>query len=63
MTTNDELKHLMREHNLSQSDVSEMLEIPLDTVKNYSRSTGRSKVPKVVILALRLSIQLRDKTE
>ena len=63
MTTNDELKHLMREHNLSQSDVSKMLEIPLGTVKNYSRTTNRSKVPKVVILALRLSIQLRDKTE
>jgi predicted transcriptional regulator len=63
VTTNEELQHLMRKHNLSQTDVSKMLEIPLDTVKNYSRTANRSRVPKVVIIALRLSIQLRDKTE
>ena len=53
----------MRKHGLSQADVSEMLEIPLGTVKNYSRTTNRSKVPKVVILALRLSIAAREQAE
>ena len=63
MTTNEELQLLMREHGLSQADVSEMLEIPLGTVKNYSRTTNRSKVPKVVIVALRLSIAAREQAE
>ncbi len=63
MTTNEELQSLMREHGLSQADVSEMLEIPLGTVKNYSRTTNRSKVPKVVIVALRLSIAAREQAE
>jgi predicted transcriptional regulator len=63
MTTNEELQQLMREHSLSQVDVSNMLEIPLGTVKNYSRSAGRSRVPKVVIIALRLSIAARDAEE
>ena len=63
MDTNEELRQLMRDNNLSQVQVSEMLQIPLGTVKNYGRTTTFSKVPKVVLVALRLSIAARERGE
>ena len=63
VTTNEEFKKLMSEHGLTQADVSKMLKIPLGTVKNYTRITNRSKLPPVVLIALRLSIAARDQAE
>jgi DNA-binding transcriptional regulator YiaG len=62
MTTNEEFKQLMRDNNLSQKDVSELIEVPIDTVKNWGR-TKLSAVPRVALVALRLSIELRDSKE
>lgn len=62
MTTNEEFRKLMEDNNLSQKDVSELIEVPIDTIKNWGR-TKLSAVPKVALVALRLSIQLRDATE
>lgn len=63
MDTNEELRQLMRENNLSQVQVSQMLEMPLNTLKNYNRTTEPAKVPKVVLVALRLSIAAREQEE
>ena len=59
MTTNEELIKLMDEHNLSKRQVSELIDVSYESVKNWLRQSRSAPMPKVALLALRLSIELK----
>ncbi len=63
MTTNDEFMKLIKDNDLTYKEVSRMIEVPVDSIKNWGRTERITKTPAVALVALRLSIQLRDKTE
>jgi transcriptional regulator with XRE-family HTH domain len=59
MSTNDELVKLMEEHNLTIRQLAELIEVSPESVKNWLRQHRSSPMPKVALLALRLSIELK----
>jgi len=59
MSTNDELVKPMAEHNLSKKQVAALIEVSPESVKNWLRQHRSSPMPKVALLALRLSIELK----
>jgi|GEM_PF-6175002 DNA-binding transcriptional regulator YiaG len=59
VNTNEELAKLMAKHNLSVQDVADLIEVSYDSVINWSRKTRVAPMPKVALLALRLSIELK----
>lgn len=60
MTTNEELSQLMEKHDLSVQQVADLIEVKYDGVINWLRTGSRKQpMPKVALLALRLSIELK----
>lgn len=59
MSTNEELIKLMAEHNLSKKQVADLIEVSPESVKNWLRQSRSAPMPKVALLALRLSIELK----
>jgi transcriptional regulator with XRE-family HTH domain len=59
MSTNDELIEIMKKHNLTIRQVSDLIEVSPESVKNWLRQHRSSPMPKVALLALRLSIELK----
>jgi hypothetical protein len=60
MSTNDELTRLMKEHDLSVQQIADVLQVKYDGVINWLRTGSRKQpMPKVALLALRLSIELK----
>jgi transposase len=59
MTTNEELIKLMDKHNLSKRQVSDLIDVSYESVSNWLRQSRSAPMPKVALLALRLSIELK----
>ncbi len=59
MSTNDELIELMQKHNLTIRQVADLIEVSHEAVKNWLRKSRSAPMPKVALLALRLSIELK----
>ena len=59
MEANDELIEIMKKHNLTIRQVSDLIEVSPESVKNWLRQHRSSPMPKVALLALRLSIELK----
>ena len=59
MSTNDELIELMKKHNLSKKQVADLIEVSYEAVSNWLRQSRSAPMPKVALLALRLSIELK----
>ena len=60
MTTNDEYLALIKEHNLTSKQVSEIIGVSFHAAENWKRTGERLvPVPKVVLLALKLSISAK----
>lgn len=59
MESNEELTRLMKKHNLTIRQVADLIEVSPESVKNWLRQHRSSPMPKVALLALRLSIELK----
>ena len=59
MSTNDELIEIMKKHNLSKKQVADLIEVSYEAVSNWLRQHRSAPMPKVALLALRLSIELK----
>lgn len=59
MSTNDELIELMNKHNLNKRQVADLIEVSYESVSNWLRQSRSAPMPKVALLALRLSIELK----
>lgn len=59
MSTNDELIGLMKKHNLTKRQVADAIEVSYDSVTNWLRQSRSAPMPKVALIALRLSIELK----
>lgn len=59
MESNEELTKLMKEHDLTIRQVADLIEVSPESVKNWLRQHRSSPMPKVALLALRLSIELK----
>ena len=60
MEANEELTRLMKEHDLSVQQIADVLQVKYDGVINWLRTGSRKQpMPKVALLALRLSIELK----
>lgn len=59
MESNEELTKLMKKHNLTIRQVADLIEVSPESVKNWLRQHRSSPMPKVALLALRLSIELK----
>ena len=59
VTTNEELAILMAKHNLTNQNVADLIEVSYETVINWGRKSRAAPMPKVALLALRLSIELK----
>ena len=59
MSTNDELIKIMAKHNLSKKQVAALIEVSHEAVTNWLRKSRSAPMPKVALLALRLSIELK----
>jgi transcriptional regulator with XRE-family HTH domain len=56
---NEELIEIMKKHNLTIRQVADLIEVSPESVKNWLRQHRSSPMPKVALLALRLSIELK----
>ena len=56
VSTNEELAKLMLKHNLTGQDVADLIEVTLSSVINWGRISRPTAMPRVALLALRLSI-------
>jgi DNA-binding transcriptional regulator YiaG len=59
VATNEELAILMAKHNLTNQNVADLIEVSYETVINWGRKSRPAPMPKVALLALRLSIELK----
>ena len=59
MEANEELIEIMKKHNLTIRQVADLIEVSPESVKNWLRQHRSSPMPKVALLALRLSIELK----
>jgi len=60
MSTNDELIEIMNKHDLSVQQIADVLQVKYDGVINWLRTGSRKQpMPKVALIALRLSIELK----
>lgn len=59
MEANEELTRLMKEHDLTIRQVADLIEVSPESVKNWLRQSRSAPMPKVALLALRLSIELK----
>lgn len=59
IATNEELIELMRKHSLTIRQVADLIEVSPESVKNWLRQSRSAPMPKVALLALRLSIELK----
>ena len=59
MSTNDELIEIMKKHNMSKKQVADLIEVSYEAVSNWLRQHRSAPMPKVALLALRLSIELK----
>lgn len=59
MEANEELTRLMKERDLTIRQVADLIEVSPESVKNWLRQHRSSPMPKVALLALRLSIELK----
>ena len=57
VSTNEELSKLMLKHNLTAQDVADLIEVSYATVINWGRISRPTAMPRVALLALRLSIE------
>jgi|TARA_B110000977_G_C10894811_1_gene422877 hypothetical protein len=57
VSTNEELAKLMLKHNLTGQDVADLIEVTLSSVINWGRISRPTAMPRVALLALRLSIE------
>jgi hypothetical protein len=57
VSTNEELSKLMLKHNLTAQDVADLIEVTLSSVINWGRISRPTAMPRVALLALRLSIE------
>ena len=57
VNTNQELAELMLKHNLTGQDVADLIEVTLSSVINWGRISRPTAMPRVALLALRLSIE------
>ena len=57
VNTNQELSKLMLKHNLTAQDVADLIEVSYATVINWGRISRPTAMPRVALLALRLSIE------
>jgi len=60
---NEELIMLMAKHNLSVQDVASLIEVSYNGVINWLRKGRPARMPKVALVALRLSIELKRHAE
>jgi hypothetical protein len=61
--TNAELVKIMEEQQLTVQDVADLIEVSYATVINWGRISRHSAMPRVALLALRLSIAAKDAGE
>jgi hypothetical protein len=57
VSTNEELFKIMTEHNLGPQDIATLIEVSYEAVINWCRKSRPATMPKVALLALRLSIE------
>jgi len=57
--TNAELAKIMAKHQLAVQDVADLIEVSYESVINWGRVSRPATMPKVALLALRLSIEVK----
>ena len=60
MSFSDNLKQLRKEHNLSQEELAELLDVSRQTVSKWEQGQGYPEVEKLLLLSSKLNISLDE---